>query len=246
MTYCLAIHVGDGLVFCSDSRTNAGTDHVNTYSKMHEFILPGQRFFCLLSAGNLATTQVVVQRLRQDLETPAARSLWNVTSLADAADYVGWVSSDTQRVQASRDVANTLFEASFILGGQIAGEAPGIYLIYPQGNYIHESAEHPFLQIGEIKYGKPILDRVVQSGISLEVAARCALVSMNSTIRSNLTVGPPVELALYRTDSLQRGKHLTLTESDPLYQGIAEGWSAGLARSLEELPRFDWEVAPNR
>ncbi|MBU2753239.1 peptidase [Acidithiobacillus sp. CV18-2] len=241
MTYCLAIHVEAGLVFCSDSRTNAGTDHVNTYSKMHEFVLPGQRFFSLLSSGNLATTQVVVQRLRQDLETPSAQSLWTVPSLAAAADYVGWLSADVQRVQAGRDTANTVFEASFILGGQIAGESPGIYLIYPQGNYIHESADHPFLQIGESKYGKPILDRVVQPSLSLEAAARCALVSMNSTIRSNLTVGPPIELGIYRADSLQRGECLSLHDDDPFYKAIADGWSAGLARALEELPRFPWE-----
>lgn len=244
MTYCLAIHVDEGLVFCSDSRTNAGTDHVNVYSKMHDFIKAGERYFCLLSSGNLATTQVVVQRLRQDLETPAARSLWTVQNLAEAADYVGWVNADTQRVQSSRDTANTIFEASFILGGQIAGEEPGIYLIYPQGNYIHESADHPFLQVGEIKYGKPILDRVVQSSISLEVAARCALVSMNSTIRSNLTVGPPVQLALYRNHALDKCECLSLAEDDPFYRGIADGWSAGLARALDELPHFDWEQSP--
>ncbi|MEY2342698.1 peptidase [Acidithiobacillus sp. IBUN Pt1247-S3] len=244
MTYCLAIHVEGGLVFCSDSRTNAGTDHVNTYSKMHDFAKPGERYFCLLSAGNLATTQVVMQRLRQDLETASARSLWTVKTLAEAADYVGWVNADTQRVQSSRDTANTVFEATFILGGQIAGEAPGIYMVYPQGNYIHESAEHPFLQIGEIKYGKPILDRVVQSGISLEMAARCALVSMNSTIRSNLTVGPPVELALYHNDAMEKGEYLSCSEDDCLYKSIADGWSAGLARALDELPHFPWEDAP--
>ncbi len=147
MTYCLAIHVDEGLVFCSDSRTNAGTDHVNVYSKMHDFIKAGERYFCLLSSGNLATTQVVVQRLRQDLETPAARSLWTVQNLAEAADYVGWVNADTQRVQSSRDTANTIFEASFILGGQIAGEEPGIFSSIPRGTISTSLRITPFCRL---------------------------------------------------------------------------------------------------
>ncbi|MEY2333573.1 peptidase [Acidithiobacillus ferrianus] len=244
MTYCLTAHVAGGLIFCSDSRTNAGTDNVSIYSKMHPFCWPGDRFLCLLSAGNLATTQGVVKRMQQDIDQDAATHLLNLASMAEAADYVGLINAEIQRNQANRDTANTNFEATFILGGQIGTETPATYMIYPQGNYIHESSDHPFLQLGEIKYGKPILDRVIRPELSLEAAARCALVSMNSTMRSNVTVGPPVELLIYRTDSLQAGRYLNLAEDDAFYRCIGERWSQGLLRALDDLPHFAWEI-PN-
>lgn len=242
MTYCLAINVDDGIVFCSDSRTNAGTDNVGTYSKMHTFSWPGNRYFVLLSAGNLATTQAVVKKLNSDMPAGLAPNLLTANSMQEATDYVGIVNSMVQKQQAERDTANTSFEASFIFGGQIAGQAPEIYLVYPQGNYIHESREHPFLQIGEIKYGKPILDRVIKHGLGLEDAARCALVSMNSTVRSNVTVGPPVELLIYKRDDLISGRKLYLTEDDPLSREMSEKWNQGLMHALEGLPHFPWEV----
>ena len=244
MTYCVAIKTDSGLVFASDSRTNAGIDQVNTYSKMHSFVLPGNRMFVLLSAGNLATTQAVVKRLRTDCNTNAPINLNNVTNLTQAVDYVGELSSGLQRSQTARDTANTNFEASFIFGGQIAGQPPEIYLIYPQGNYIHESAAHPFLQIGETKYGKPILDRVIRTSTPLEQAARCALVSINSTIRSNLTVGPPVELLLYHTNNLDSGRHLLLSEDHPYYRALGDAWNEGLRQALNNLPAFEWENQP--
>jgi len=241
MTYCVAINVEQGLVFCSDSRTNAGTDNVSTYSKMHTFHWPGERFFCLMSAGNLATTQAVVKKLKSDVPNGLVPNLQTVNTMQEAVDYVGIVSTWVQKQQAERDTANTNFEASFIFGGQIAGEAPEMFLIYPQGNYIHESREHPFLQIGEIKYGKPILDRVIKQDVFLERAARCALVSMNSTIRSNVTVGPPVELLLYGRDSLSEGRRLYYTEDDPFARQFSDSWNRGLIMALEILPRFEWE-----
>ncbi|MBS1185756.1 MAG: proteasome subunit [Proteobacteria bacterium] len=163
MTYCVAIKTDSGLVFASDSLTNAGIDHVSTYSKMHTFVQPGDRTFVLLAAGNLATTQSVVKRLRDDCRLGNQPCLSNVYSMSDAVDYVGTVSTEMQRTQSARDTANTNFEATFIFGGQIAGHAPEIYMIYPQGNHIHESAAHPFLQIGETKYGKPILPTTAPS-----------------------------------------------------------------------------------
>jgi len=244
MTYCVAIKTDSGLVFASDSRTNAGIDQVNTYSKMHSFVLPGNRMFVLLSAGNLATTQAVVKRLRGDCNYSAPLNLNNVISLTQAVDYVGTLSSEIQRAQAARDTANTNFEASFIFGGQIAGQSPEIYLIYPQGNYIHESAAHPFLQIGETKYGKPILDRVIRTSTPLEQAARCALVSINSTIRSNLTVGPPVELLLHHTNNLDGGRYLLLSEDHPYYRALGDAWNEGLRQALNNLPAFEWENQP--
>ncbi|MDR3395348.1 MAG: peptidase [Parasulfuritortus sp.] len=242
MTYCLAINVKDGIVFCSDSRTNAGTDNVGTYSKMHTFSWPGERFFVLLSAGNLATTQAVVKKLNADVPNGLVPNLTTVKTMQEAADYLGIVSTMIQKQQVERDTATTNFEATFILGGQVGAEAPEIFMVYPQGNYIHESPEHPFLQIGEIKYGKPILDRVIKRDISLERAARCALVSMNSTVRSNVTVGHPVELLLYERNSLSTGRRCYLTEDDTFARQLSEQWNQGLLMALQSLPHFPWET----
>ena len=241
MTYCIAIHVHQGLVYCSDSRTNAGIDNVSTYSKMHHFTWPGSRVFTLLSAGNLATTQAVVKRLQQDVQQRALPNLLSVATLQDAADYVGVINTEVQKLQTQRDTQNTNFEASFILGGQIGQAAPEIYMVYPQGNFIHESTDHPFLQIGEVKYGKPILDRVIRLDTDINLAARCALVSMNSTCRSNLTVGPPIDLLIYAKDSLGEGRRLHMAEDDPLARQISELWNQALMRGLEDLPSFPWE-----
>jgi len=241
MTYCLAINVKEGLVFCSDSRTNAGTDNVSVYSKMHTFCWPGDRSFVLLSAGNLATTQAVVKKLNGDVPTGLVPNLLTVHSMQEAADYVGLISTEVQKTHASRDTASTNFEATFIFGGQIGNAPPEIFMIYPQGNYIHESSEHPFLQIGEIKYGKPILDRVIKRDVFLERAARCALVSMNSTVRSNVTVGPPVELLVYRRDSLDEGRRCVFSEDDAFARELSEKWNEGLLLALQNLPRFPWE-----
>ncbi len=242
MTYCLAMRLKEGLVFCSDSRTNAGIDNVSAYSKMHRFSLEGSRHFTLLSAGNLATTQAVVKKLRTDM-AQSGPSLRTVSTMQEAVDYVGVVNALVQRQQAERDAAHTNFEATFIFGGQIAGQKPEIFMVYPQGNYIHESREHPFLQIGEIKYGKPILDRVVSPDLDLERAARCALVSMNSTMRSNATVGPPIDLLIYRRNVFDEGRFLHLGEDDAFLQAIGQCWSEGLIQALETLPKFSWETA---
>jgi putative proteasome-type protease len=241
MTYCLSINVERGLIFCSDSRTNAGMDNIGSYSKMHTFAWPGDRVFVLLSAGNLATTQAVVKKIHRDIEQAIVPNLVSVTSMSEAADYVGMASTTVQRQQASRDTANTSFEATFIFGGQLGLAPPETFMVYPQGNYIHESSEHPFLQIGETKYGKPILDRVIKRPTDLERAARVALVSMNSTIRSNVTVGPPVELLIYERDSLAEGRRLYLTDDDPFARTLSECWNQGLVLALESLPLFPWE-----
>jgi putative proteasome-type protease len=241
MTYCIAINTDQGLVFCSDSRTNAGFDNISIYSKMHTFCWPGDRTFMLLSAGNLATTQSVVKRLWSDIESSASVNLRNVPNMLGASDYIASVSAAVQKQHANRDTSNTNFEATFILGGQIGGDKPETLLIYPQGNYIHESDEHPFLQIGEVKYGKPILDRIIKRNTPLAHAARCAMVSMNSTVRSNLTVGPPIDLLIYEKDRLDFGQRMTLTENDPFAKQLSEAWNQGLVQALENLPRFPWE-----
>lgn len=241
MTYCLAIHVNDGFVLCSDSRTNAGTDNVSIYSKMFTFAWPGARFFTLLSAGNLATTQAVVKKLKSDIPAGMVPNLTTVTTMQEAADYVGMVSTQLQKSHSNRDMGCTNFESTFILAGQIDNQPTEMFMVYPQGNYIHESPEHPFLQIGEFKYGKPILDRVIKRDVFIERAARCALVSMNSTIRSNVTVGPPIEMMIYRRDSLDEGKRIVFREDDPFAARLSEKWNEGLLMALQNLPRFDWE-----
>ncbi|MEQ1593012.1 MAG: peptidase [Thiobacillaceae bacterium] len=244
MTYCVAIKTDGGLVFASDSLTNAGIDHVSTYSKMHTFVQSGERMFVLLAAGNLATTQGVIKHLRDDCKNAVNPCLSSVKSMSDAVDYVGGISAEVQRAQTARDTASTNFEATFIFGGQIAGQEPEIYMVYAQGNHIHESSAHPYLQIGETKYGKPILDRVIRHDTPLEQAARCALVSINSTIRSNLTVGPPVELLIVRTDALDGGRRLLLPEDHPYYRALGDAWNEGLRQALNNLPPFEWENQP--
>jgi putative proteasome-type protease len=242
MTYCLAINTNEGLVLCSDSRTNAGFDNVSTYNKMHTFSWLNNRFFTIMSSGNLATTQQVLKKLRADLDNGNLPNLLSVKNMHEATDYVASVSTQVQNVHVVRDAGNTSFEATFIMAGQIGSDRPETSLIYPQGNFIHESDEHPYLQIGETKYGKPILDRIINRETSLNRAARCALVSMNSTIRSNLTVGPPIDLMIYEKDSLTEGRKLHLTEDDPFAKQLAESWHDGLTHALMNLPKFDWEV----
>lgn len=243
MTYCLAISVNKGLVFASDSRTNAGVDYVTTYSKMHKFIWPDERFCVLLTAGNLATSQAVINIIKNQLDDPKAKfDLRKGKYLHEVAHYVGQLSQKEQKEHAdAMEKSSSSAEASFILGGQIAGQPPEIFLIYPQGNYISASPETPYLQIGENKYGKPILDRIITPMTTLEDAARCALVSLDSTIRSNISVGPPVELAIHTCDAIKEPYHLKLTLNSPMYKSMQKSWNEGLRRTFARLPRFEWE-----
>lgn len=244
MTYCLAISVNKGLVFASDSRTNAGVDYVTTYSKMHNFVWPDERICVLLSSGNLATSQAVLNTIRVDLEDPKAQfSLRKGRHMHEVAHYIGQLSQKEQREHAAgMGKSGASSEASFILGGQITGQPAEIFLIYPQGNYISASPETPYLQIGENKYGKPILDRIITPSTTLEDAARCALVSLDSTIRSNISVGPPVELAIHTTDIIEEPYYLKLTLNSPMYKSLQKQWNEGLRRAFNRLPRFEWEA----
>ena len=249
MTYCVAISLDAGLVFASDSRTNAGVDQVSTYSKMHLFPGPGRQFV-LLSAGNLATTQAVLAQLRRDRESESDDSLDSARDMAEAAEYLGRVSR-SQEDKHSEAVAKAGFsaDATFIIGGQIEREPPQIYLVYPQGNYITTSQRTRFLQVGETKYGKAILDRIVKPEMSLEDAALCALVSVDSTMRSNAGVGPPVELLTYKPDTFRPGEYLSLAEDDPYLLTIKKSWNAKITQAFRELPGLTWgsiEVKCNR
>ncbi len=236
MTYCLTIKTDQGIVFASDSRTNAGVDQVSTFSKMHTFEVAASRAFCLLSSGNLATTQAVLRQIRRDNDMASDTCLNNAQDMAEAAEYIGSLSRAEQRKHSSRGDDSFNPEASFILGGQLADRQHQIYLVYPEGNYIVATEQTPFLQIGELKYGKPILDRIISKDLSLELAARCALVSMDSTIRSNLTVGPPVELLIYKAGSLKFGERLVLQEENPYFHQLRQAWQEGLKATFDRLP----------
>ena len=243
MTYCLAIKTNTGIVFASDSRTNAGVDYIRTYSKMHVFSKEKDRVLVLLASGNLATTQAVVNTIQNEIEDNAEVNLFNRRHLHDAAKYIGEISrkEQLQHAAAFQDSSGGSTSATMILGGQIAGRAPEIFLIYPEGNYISASPETPYLQIGETKYGKPILDRIVSPVTTLEDAARCAMVSLDSTMRANLSVGPPLELSIYRSDSLEMPTHRVFKLQSPFFKSLQKSWGEGLQRAFKRLPRFDWE-----
>ncbi|MCR9104399.1 MAG: peptidase [Gammaproteobacteria bacterium] len=242
MTYCLAIATNNGLVFCSDSRTNAGPDVLSTYSKMHIYDLDDERTIVLLSAGSLATTQSVISQIDADLEAEEGPSLRTCKKLTDVAKYVGTVSRQQQQlVDDSTGNAEINVSASFIIGGQIKGDAPMIYLVYAAGNYISISDETPYLQIGESKYGKPILDRILEPETSLEDAARCALVSMDSTLRANATVGPPLEVLVYEAGSFKANHHVKLTAEDPYLRTLNRAWNEAIKLAFRDLPPFRWQ-----
>ena len=245
MTYCVGIEVDEGLVFAADTRTNASLDDVRVHRKLHVFEYPGDRVFVLMSAGNLATTQLAVARLRRDAEDPdCPRSLRTYKHLFEVAEYVGEVLV-TSQVQAGENGINAGIntQATLILGGQIAGERPGLYMVYPLGNCIAASPETPYLQIGESKYGKPILDRIIRAETAMEDAARCALLSLDSTIRSNLSVGLPIDLALIRAGDLKISQQVRMEGDTPLYAEIHDTWSRKLENAVRTLPRFPWEPA---
>ena len=246
MTYCVAAQVNDGLVFASDTRTSAGVDDVRTYNKMHVFEVQGERVLIALSAGNLATTHSILAQVRRDLDNPMAPlSLGSARSMYDAAEYLGGVSTRAQKDTASQSQYGGVdLRVTLILGGQIRGEAPALYLVYPEGNCIASSPETPYLQLGESKYGKPILDRIIRSEVSLEDAARCALVSLDSTMKSNLSVGPPIDLAIVRRDEHTIAHKLRLDLDTPYFAQLREAWGRHIAEALRSLPKFDWEPVP--
>ena len=237
MTYCVATLLDTGMVFLADSRTNAGVDHVNTFRKMHVFERPGNRVMVLMTAGNLAITQAVVHLLRQQASDPDSDNLHTVDNLFDAAVQVG----EALRTVHQRDAAALKehgidFSASFILGGQIHGEDPRLFNIYAPGNFIEATLDTPYFQIGESKYGKPILDRVITRSSSLAEAAKCALISMDSSIRSNLSVGPPLDLLCLRRDELRVLLHRNITADDAYFSMIRSGWSDSLRHAFHALP----------
>lgn len=236
MTYCSAISLETGLVFTSDSRTNAGVDNVSTYSKMHTFGNPGERQIVILSAGNLATTQAVITQVKRDISHGAPLNLMTVGSISEAADYLGELNLE----HASKHSGGITFEASFIIGGQVLNRKPKLCLVYPEGNHITTSDDTPYLQIGESKYGKPILDRIITPDTSLETASLCSLVSMDSTMRSNLTVGPPIEIMLYNSDSFVLNRHFRFEDDSEYLREIRKQWDVYLREAFGKLPPVAW------
>lgn len=238
MTYCIAISLDKGLVLTSDSRTNAGIDQVSTYSKMFRFNTKADRCIAILSAGNLATTQCVIEQLNRDLRESNETSLNTTHYLSDTADYVGDVLS--QRIKRYTEDQQSGFspDATLLMAGQIKGQPPQAFLIYPQGNHITTSVDTPYLQIGESKYGKPVLDRFLTMQTSLTDAATCALISMDSTMKSNVSVGPPIEVLVYETDKLMFKHHYRFDAEDAFLINLRREWGNKLNQAFKEMPRI--------
>ena len=248
MTYCLAIRVDEGLVFAADTRTNAGVDYVTSYRKLHVFQPADDRVFVLLAAGSLATTRELLDRIERDLQDPTSEeSLRSARYLFEGADYIGRLSRGIQDKHAAALAQTGVSgEVTLILGGQIRGQAPEILLIYPQGNYIGASDETPYLQIGETKYGKPVLDRIVDRGLSLQDAARLALVSLDATVRSNITVGLPFDFATYPNDTFRLPSQVRIEADTPYYQELRQAWQQGFNEMFARLEPFPLSGAITR
>jgi putative proteasome-type protease len=238
MTYCLGIMTRFGLVMASDSRTNAGYDQVNVCQKMHTFVTPGERAFVLLASGSLSCTQSVITLLRRDYAL--GKGLAAAPTLYDAARVVGEQVrkvSDLDRPSLERD--DYKFNVNLILGGQVKGEPHGLFLVYPQGNPLQASEDSPFLQVGETKYGRPILDRGIRyQHTTLEEASKYALLSLDSTMKSNVTVGPPIDLLIYAADELDVQRHRKFPENDPDLIKIRTRWQQALRQAVQRLPNI--------
>jgi putative proteasome-type protease len=234
VTYCLALRLDEGLVFLSDTRTNAGVDNVGTYRKLHVLPVGEDRVFVLQSAGSLATTHEVLDRINADLTRPGDHeSLATVSYLHEAAIYLGRLSREV--TQRHREALGSSATATFILGGQIHGERPDVLLVYPEGNYIRVSDDRPFLQIGESKYGKFMLELAVHAKVDLDTAIKVALSSMISTAHANLSVGPPYDLGVYRNGSLEIEATRMDAES-PYLESLRTLWMAQFVDAIHQLP----------
>jgi putative proteasome-type protease len=240
MTYCVAMRLDAGLVFLSDSRTNAGVDQISTFRKMTVFEHPGERVLVLMSAGNLAVTQAVRQILCERI-SPSEPNVWNAKTMFDIVRILG----DAIREVHERDAESLKefsieFNANFILGGQIRGEGLRLFQVYSAGNFIEATHENPYFQIGEAKYGKPIIDRVIQPRTPLDEAAKCALISMDSTLRSNISVGLPLDLLVYEANALRVTKFVQIDAANQYMSMIRNTWGARLKQVFSEIPDPTW------
>jgi len=241
MTYCVAMRLDAGLVFLSDSRTNAGVDAISTFRKMTVFEREGDRVMVLLTAGNLAISQAVRQVLTEARDKP--RSLWTAQDMFEAATIVGEAVREVyDRDAAALAKAKIDFNVSIIFGGQIGGERPRLFNVYAAGNFIEATPENCYFQIGEAKYGKPIIDRVITPALPLDEAAKCALISMDSTLKSNISVGLPLDLLVYETNSLQVTRFVAIDEENPYFAMIRGTWGKRLRQVFAEIDDPDWET----
>ncbi|MEQ8559820.1 MAG: proteasome-type protease [Henriciella sp.] len=242
MTYCVGLRLNRGLVFMSDTRTNAGVDNISKYPKMFTWQVPGERVIVMMTAGNLATTQAVVSMLDERTKTPEERnpSILEVPSMFQAARTVGKVLRDviSESAPSQGPDAQSPFKATIILGGQIKGAPPRLFMIYPEGNFVEASNETPFFQIGETKYGRPILVRAYDADMSFEAAVKLMMVSFDSTIKANLSVGLPLDLLLYETDSLEVKAERRIEEDDPYFNVISDNWGEALKAAFASLPDY--------
>jgi putative proteasome-type protease len=242
MTYCVALRLERGMIFASDSRTNAGVDHVATFGKMRVYEKEGERVVVLLSSGNLATTQGVVEILERQGEGADDRpTIRTAPTMYDVARLVGEALREMQR-RDGEALARAHIDAGadFLVGGQVRGEAPRLFHVYPQGNFVEASDETPYFQLGEAKYGKPILDRVVSMSMPEKEAAKCVLISFDSTMKSNISVGLPIDLLWYPRDALRVGMRHRIREGDPYFTMLRSRWGGGLRRVFGELPDPEW------
>jgi putative proteasome-type protease len=244
VTYCVGLKVAAGLVFASDSRTNAGFDQISTFRKMVVYERPGDRFMVLLSSGNLSITQSVRETLQVERipgTGPAETTIWNATSMFDAARVLGHaVRRVNEQDGPALRAAGIDFGCTFIFGGQIKGEAMRLFLVYSTGNFIEATAETCYFQIGEAKYGKPVLDRMLLPSTPLAEAAKCTLVSIDSTLKSNLSVGLPIDLVLYEADALQSNQMVCIDERNPYFTMIRESWGQRLRTAFEGIDDPNW------
>jgi putative proteasome-type protease len=241
MTYCLGILVKAGLVLAADSRTNAGVDYISSYRKLFDFSRSGERVLLLCTSGNLSITQGVLHNLTQEIKSQQENNLHSLPTLYDVARHIGnhiRQMQETERPWLEKD--NIDFQCSFLLGGQVKGEAPGLFLIYSQGNCIEATPETPFLQIGETKYGKPILDRTLKLDSPLDAVAKCALLSIDSTMRSNLSVGPPVNMTMYYADTFEVRHRAQFQAGDPYLLKMRKHWEVALREASAQMPDISW------
>ncbi len=242
MTYCVGILLNEGIIFASDSRTHAGVDNFASFSKMTALDRPGERVLVLLSSGNLAGTQAVLNVLKQRGEVEdGPPTIWTAKTMFDVAGVVSDAMRDIERRDqpylARSDLA---FNASFILGGQIKGEPPRLFRIYAEGNFIEAGPDTPYLQTGEAKYGKPIIDRVIEPATTLGDASKCVLVSFDSTMRSNLSVAMPIDLIAYERDTLAVRRRRRFEQGDPYFSSLSKQWSEGVRAVFRQLPELTW------
>jgi putative proteasome-type protease len=242
MTYCVGVLLEDGIVLASDSRTHAGVDNFAKFCKMTVFERAGDRVLILLSSGNLAGTQAVISVLKQRGDvTDGPPNLWTARTMFDVAGLVSDAMRDIERRDAPfLESGPIAFNASFIVGGQLKGEPPRLFRIYAEGNFIEAGDQTPFLQTGEAKYGKPIIDRVIAPATTLADATKCILVSFDSTMRSNLSVGMPIDLVCYERDSLEIRMRRRFEQGDAYFRALSADWSEGVRKVFRELPELEW------